>query len=426
MGLRDKFVQLKAKSEPFNVFPEITNSFYYFIAQLFQTIKVSGITHIFFLSREGQPLMHLYKMFQERIGESNTSAHYLEVSRRSTLLPSLATLEQETFDTLFRQYRQMSLFEFLSSLGLEGHCLEITKELKIPESKALERINDFPDSDLFFYLKELAFFCKVYERERLCRREAFVTYLTDLSGGTLPTRLVVVDVGWKGTIQDNLHALLCKNNDTPVKSILGYYIGLVNEGAAGPCNEKHGLLFSSVGTRTPYFHIFNENRALFEVLLAADHGSVVSYMTDKEGIARPIRGSFEEREMLNEKVFPVQRALFRNFESLLGILKPSWDGSLHCTLKDVARAHTRLVFKPTNNELHWFSSIFHVENFGVFERSYFRAPDRLNLLSRLKFVIRLLQRRYRGELGFWPWQALHEKGGRVVAFAYAAARRLQR
>ena len=211
-----------------------------------------------------------------------------------------------------------------------------------------------------------------------------------------------------------------------MQAVTGYYVGLVEKGAASPDNNKHGLLFSSVGTISPKFRVFNENRALFEVVLAADHGSIVSYEIASDGHAKAIRGEFEEGEMLAREVFPVQRQLFEHFEQLLGEIHTSGKERT-LPFEEVVREHARMVFNPTQRERTWFSSVFHVENYGVFERSHFAAPKRRpGLIQRLRFLISVLLKRNAAPLGFWPYSTISERGGALPASIYAAIRRLQR
>jgi hypothetical protein len=409
----------------YDLFPELVTPLFYFIETLHKTLVEQGIEQVYFLSREGQPLMRMFEMYRKRVGGHITS-HYLEVSRRSTLLPSLAPLAEENFDTLFRQYRRISLLEFLSSLGLEAQTKSIAQALGLPNGTEGRREEDFPTSPAFAALKALPQFQALYESERVARRSAFIDYLSELSGGTPPARLVIVDVGWKGTIQDNLFALLCRDGDTPVRALTGYYVGLVAEGAAGLNNDKYGLLFSSVKVPSPKFRIFSENRALFEVVLAADHGSIVSYEITADSRAQPIRGEFEESEMLAAEVFPVQRQLFKHFERIV-VAMPSEGKGSPLPFEEVVQAHARMVFNPTLRERSWFSSVFHVENYGVFERSGFAAPaSQPKLIQRLHFLKQVLRRRDVGALGFWPWSTLYERGGALPAAIYAAIRRLQR
>jgi hypothetical protein len=409
----------------YDIFPELATTLFYFIEKLHDALVEQGVEQVYFLSREGQPLKRMFDMYRDRVGGHSTS-YYLEVSRRSTLLPSLAPLAKEDFETLFRQYRRISLFEFLSSLGLEAQTRSIAQAIGLQDGAETTREEDFPTSPVFTALKALPLFQDLYESERVARRRAFIAYLAELSGGTPPARLVIVDVGWKGTIQDNLFALLCREGDTHVHAVAGYYIGLVAAGAASPRNDKYGLLFSSVRATSPKFRVFNENRALFEVVLAADHGSIVSYETTTDGRAQAIRGEFEEGEMLAREVFPVQRQLFEHFERLLLATPISGNGRA-LPFAEVVRAHARMVFNPTPRERTWFSLVFHVENYGVFERSRFAGSEtRPGLVERLRFLNQVLRRRDIGALGFWPWNTIYERGGALPAAFYAAMRQLQR
>jgi hypothetical protein len=409
----------------YDLFPELATTLFYFIERLHDNLVKQGVEQVYFLSREGQPLMRMFEMYRERKGGGITS-RYLEVSRRSTLLPSLVSLGEENFETLFRQYRRISLFEFLSSLGLEAHASSIAQALGLPKGAEAIREEDFPSSPTFTALKTLALFRSLYDSERITRRSAFIAYLTRLSGGIIPARMFIVDVGWKGTIQDNLFAMLCRDGDTPVRHVTGYYIGLVAEGAASSTNNKLGLLFSSVGAPSPKFRVFNENRALFEVVLAADHGSVTSYKSDSDGCSRPIHGEFQEKEMLASAVFPVQRQLFRHYEhSILAITTA--EKRYSPSFEQVVRAHARMVFNPTKSEKEWFSSVFHVENYGVFERSSFGVPEKPpRLVKRLQFLIQIFRQRNVSSLGFWPWLTLYARGGSLSALIYAVIRRLQK
>lgn len=406
------------------IFPELATTLLFFIEKLYASLIDNRIEKVFFLSREGQPLMRMFETYQNKFGR-RVKSHYLEVSRRSTLLPSLGPLPEESFENLFRQYRRISLMEFLSSLGLEAHTIRLARALKLPHGAETAREEDFSHCQIFSNLKALPEFQDLYESERISRRRAFNAYLSELSGGMLPDHLVIVDVGWKGTIQDNLFAILCQLNASAPK-VTGYYVGLVAKGGARPNNDKHGLLFSNIDSASPKFRVFNENRALFEILLAADHGSIVTYETSSDGKSHAIRGEFEEGEMLAREVFPVQDHIFNSFEKLLKIAPHSGQRSI-LQLGAVANAHARMVYNPSAPEIEWFSLVFHVENYGVFERSRFTAPEvRDGFIKRMQFLTTLIQRRELGMLGFWPWLTLYQRVGPLSASIYAVIRRFQK
>ncbi|WP_256587010.1 hypothetical protein [Pseudomonas sp. GW456-12-1-14-TSB6] len=408
---------LKETSDSFEIFGELAYTLLYWVSELHRKLVERGVQQVYFLSREGQPLKKMFDSYC-LVSGSLIQSRYLEVSRRATLLPSLDALSSEKFTTLFRQYRCMSLLEFLSSIGLEENITELLDALAISAKESEQRIDNFPESQLFLKLKNSPKFNSIFDEQRELRRSTFWKYLSSLSDNNVPEELVVVDVGWKGTIQDNLFALLTKEPASSVKKVTGYYIGLVAPGGASSMNVKHGLLFSAVEGRSPRFHVFNENRALFEIILAADHGSAASYQIDADGKAYVVHDAFHEQHMLESQVFPVQRHIFDRFNRLK---------ARNFDLHDIARNHARLVFQPTQNELNWFSSVFHVENYGVFERSSFASTfESPRLSDRLKFLVAVLQRKGRGLLGFWPWKMLNERVGRPIANLYGLIRYLQK
>lgn len=402
-----------------DVFPELALSLFTVIDALYKKLKKASVRDIYFLSREGQPLMRLFEMYQLSHGEVNAPivCHYLEVSRRSTFMPSLVSLDHEQFDTLFRQYRAISVMEFLSSLGLEAYAAQVAQVLGVSVDALKVREADLPTSAVYRALLGNPWFCQLYETERISRRLAFIDYLTDLSGGTLPATLHLVDVGWKGTIQDNLYRLLCDATSTSVQSIDGYYVGLVGMGASNGSSRKHGLLFSCSGERSVHFHIFNENRALFEVILAADHGSVARYVHTERGLAQPVRSDFEEEDMVRQFIFPLQAKLFERFDALCRHFA-NCDHDVSRLLHLTARCHARMVFMPTSDEMNWFSTVFHIENFGVFESSRFSSTAPSTWLDRLRFTARLMRRHPGMMLGFWPWLSIRRQALPGVAYAY--------
>ncbi len=403
------------------LFPELALTFFYFIQQLYETLENKQVTTVYFLSREGQPLKLLFDKYNQKLG-GTISTKYLEVSRRSTLLPSLGPIADENFSNLFRQYRCMSLQEFLSSLGLESYVDKIANEVGARDGLERIRENDFPNSKIFTDLISSSLFQAIYDKERILRRSSFLSYFSSLSGGFIPANLELVDVGWKGTIQDNLFNLLCGETNSGVDTITGYYIGLNASGAANSRNKKHGIVFSGVGRKSRGYNIFNENRAMFEVVLAADHGSIVSYGSTEDGCGYAIRGTFEEEDMVRSKILPAQARIFSLFDVLLSRLEMRNQKGI-ISLSRTIRNHSRMVFRATASEREWFSSIYHLENFGVFERSEFSSQiSTRTLRDRLVFLKQLLSKRSLMHLGFWPWKTIHERLGALPASIYAIYR----
>lgn len=415
-------IEASLTADPVSVFPELALTLYTFTERLHARLLGLGVRDVFFMAREGQFLKLMFDRYQNRrtpTSDLQIRSHYLEVSRRATFLPSLGPIETETFDILFRQYRRISAEEFLLNLGLESLLPELQHELR--GHTLQERIDEFPGSSTFRAIVASDTFRAAYESARKAGRQAMLAYLDAFPRLAPGGALTIVDVGWKGTIQDNIRRMLLSEESEsarPAVDVNGFYLGLVSTGEAGEGNNKQGLIFSGASGRTPHFAVFNENRALFEVMLAADHGSAAGYRLKPDGTAEAVLGEFSEHTLFRTKVQPEQVRLLAAFDKLDDLLFHRYCSEAWL-LAVTARHHARMVFEPTEAEIAWFTGVYHVENFGVFERSEFDHSISSSLwMARARFALALLRRRGRMDLGFWPWLSCRQRGGRLVARAY--------
>ena len=413
---------INSRASPFT---ELAMTLYLFIDDLYHALQRAGAKDVFFMAREGQFLKQLFDHYQAQLNihasdRKNTRirSHYFRVSRRSTFLPSLRPLDNESFTTLFRQYRRISPHEFLASIGLEDTADEIAAELPYDLSTRLE---DLPTSEEFSTLLANNIFRHAYETARVERLKAFLAYLESFDSALGDNdEIHFVDVGWKGTIQDNIRNIFDQLPSSWANGkITGHYLGLIAPGAISERNTKSGIIFNSVGGISKNFHVFNENRALFEIALGADHGSAYAYDLDENGSPCVIEGNFDERELFEQKIQPLQTHLLEVFQAIQGILAHSH--LPHYRLAALAtRMHARMMFMPTLLEIHWFEGVYHVENFGMFESSRFTSNiSKPSLLDTARFYWKLRTTPETADLGFWPWLRCYQQGGRLVAWRYA-------
>ncbi|WP_175995969.1 hypothetical protein [Burkholderia stabilis] len=404
-------------------FEDLSLTLYLFTRRLYDAALKDGVKDLFFFAREGLLLQQMFDVLQAGEAAATIRTHYLKVSRRSTFLLSLRSLDQERFEVLFRQYRRISIAEFLKSLALEEYLPELAADLGVVPSQFAERSADLPHDPLFVRLLKQPSFARVYETQRLARSSAFESYVASFCGGTVPDRLSVVDVGWKGSIQDNVFGWL-HNLRGDAARVKGYYVGLVANGNAGPANEKAGLLFSSASERTAGYHVFNENRSLFEVLLHANHGSAQRYIRSGAGDVVVVDDDFEEGPMIETTVKPVAERVMARFVRIAE-LASHLKVSPHDLLVLAIQQHARMVFRPSPTEIEWMRSVSHVENFGVFEASTFKSRHASrSFATRLRFSINVFRSRYR-DLGFWPWLTIQERALWGMAGVYRAIRMQQ-
>ncbi len=397
------------------VFPEMASTVWLFTKRLFDELIQRNIHDVFFFSKEGQHLKRIFDQLQDEIyGNVRIRSHYILVSRKATFLASLRPLEQEDFSRLFSHYRDISLRDFLLSLNIEetvasNLCLELQLDFQL-------RVSDLQSSAEFQTLKQSEQFKREYERRREQQRSNFIHYLKSYNVDFYQDGLTIVDVGWKGSIQDNVYHIL-----EGKVAMQGFFLGSLIATELKENNCKKGLLFDDRPEPTPFFQVYNNNRSLFEMMLGATHGSADGYFTREQyeqlpaGHQRAVEKTFfvndeeicvttldfpEERKLYRERIEPLQKeglkaaALLNNAYILSGCSAPdsTW----------FARQHARMVFKPDKIEVDFFEQLYHLENFGIFEYTNFLAGDQLTLKQRLKNMRNVIKNPSILESGFWP------------------------
>lgn len=366
------------------LFAEFALTAFYFIHELYLTLTEKGYKDAFFLAREGQVLKEMFTLYQDICVKNEAlkiTPHYLMASRRSTFMPGLQKLEHEKFFNLFRQYIKISFAEFMYSLGFTDSVIDpLAAKLGIDK---LKKELDFPRSETFVRTLISDDFYYLYEQRRVAQKTNFKNYLASF-GAQQPDRLAIVDVGWKGTIQDNIYKILDEN-----VRVEGFYIGLIVPAAnENPKNTKQGLLFS-YNNRDRYYDIFDENRSLFEVLFAADHGSVIAYNKGATGNINIETEDFGvEEAFYKNSIFPLIRRILMIFKRICAEYART-SINKQDLYKLITRHHSRMVLFPKQEELEWHLGLYHVENFGVFEKNVFNKDGRA--LSWLKQIDHYLE-----------------------------------
>jgi len=410
--VRQRFEEgLKRKTE----FGEISTSLWYFTWQLFQELQNKQSTDVFFFSKEGEFLKKLFDRLQDDMfGCRIITSHYILVSRKATFLASLKSLEQEDFSRLFAHYRDISLQDFLLSLNFEASLTrELCEQLGLDCRTRLPNLQSRPE---FQELLASERFRELYESRRKAQRDNFIAYLESFGVDYNNDGLSIVDVGWKGSIQDNIYHILQGH-----VAVQGYFVGSLIATERRGTNRKMGLLFDDTRPELPYFNVYNNNRSLFEMLLGASHGSADGYFTQQqfsslpEDHQREIRTRIsspegelliatldlpEERALFAEKIEPIQQWIYEEAAKLNRACLASG-----CSLPDpkwFARRHARMVFTPTREEIEFFENLYHLENFGIFEYTDFRTAEKLSISTRCKNFWNMRKNPSILEMGIWP------------------------
>lgn len=394
-------------------FSEMASSLWLFTHRLFNELLGQEAKDVFFLSKEGEFLKKLFDQYQKQIfGMELIHSHYLIASRKATFLASLRPLEEEDFLRLLAHYRDISIRDFLQSLNLEREVIDrLCSQL---ECDSNERFYDLRNRLEFAQLLELPLFREEYERRRMEQRVNFREYLASFKVEL--TTLYLVDVGWKGSIQDNIFYIL-----DGLTAVQGYFIGSYHATERSEKNRKKGLLFDNYQALSPFYNVYNNNRSLYEMLLGASHGSADSYLTswqysrgsghDHISVYSRIRGGNgdlcvlvldmpEERKLYESAIRPLQESMLRQFSCITRDFLLA-----ECTVPDAerfARLHARMVFAPSQEEIEFFAKLYHLENFGIFEYTNFQTDMSPKLWQRLRNLKNVLRDPAVLETGIWP------------------------
>lgn len=261
------------------------------------TVPFGADKKIYFLSREGQ---FIKRAFNELYPYAENE--YLYVSRKSllqTLLWTEETIEGKLNYILKKHNYTVNVI--LESLGIDDMYDKVVygKDVYFSISEIIS------DKDLMQFLNENNDEITARSREQFdCFKEMFDV--------TEASEIIIVDIGWNGTMQDCLKKILKYIN--PNAKLLGLYLGVSRKGyEVYPENEivRKGYLF--------YYHkgvcstAINENDlfsfcGLLESLFTADHGSVKKYYREN-GKIYPDLYEYEYLNNANyDKLIDIQNA----------------------------------------------------------------------------------------------------------------------
>jgi predicted HAD superfamily hydrolase len=260
-----------------------------FVQWLLTTARKNRINHLFFLSREGEVMFEVYKKLKG-VNPDIVDASYLVLSRRSVNIPAVSSL-QDVFQIAQTSYGQDTLESFLFTrfgLTLTDEALEkyYAEGLWIKDQPVMVHDDDINA------LRPLltALFPTIFEQGQK-EKIALLAYL-DSIGLTANDNCAIVDIGFPGTIQHRLNALLGGK-------IHGYYM-LANQQAkimAGSLDvQAEGCFYDGFDTNSKI--PFLASQGFFaEKLLSSDSPQLLYYKLDTDHRIIPHYRSLTQEEL---------------------------------------------------------------------------------------------------------------------------------
>jgi len=362
-------------------------SFFVFIDNLVKESKEKGIKKLYFLSREGQFLKLLYDEYA-KVYNTGIPSYYLQVSRNSTFIASLQEIEKEEFNVLFRQYKDISVRDFLMSLTFTGEEISALQALENFNELDIDgEIKNFKNSSAFKLLKANSKFIEIYDKKRKEQKQLFKRYLKELDFNEETEELNIVDVGWKGSMQDNIYNIY----DGKIK-VNGLYIGLFETGSVKPGSTKKGLLFDFVsGGLSQRNQLLSFKHHYYESLLRANHSRVENYKLEngKVGI---IYEETPDEEFYNTYLKEYHSEVLTKFKNLLKTCQ-KYEISNNVVNSLAARIHLMTMLKTNKKDLGLINASMTSfrEGFGKVETLGINYSTKDFYLDKLRVIKRLIK-----------------------------------
>jgi hypothetical protein len=236
-----------------------------FSGRILELAREQKLTDAWFFTREGFFFKAVFESFQRGLGDIAVQPRLLHVSRLATFAASLTPPLEQSLQRLWSQYSTQSIENLFSSLGIPPDAFEKAISAQGLRLQSPAKALNFEDVALRAPL----------ERAVLAKEASLRQYLQE-TGFPESGAALVVDIGWRGTIQDNLAHLL------PEVLFSGAYLGLLPRLNKEPSNVTKAALIAdlqlddSLQSRQRLTHSLP-----FEMLCNGQGGSVKGYHEGK-------------------------------------------------------------------------------------------------------------------------------------------------
>lgn len=326
-----------------------------FTKRLYQELKKENVKDVFFLSREGQFLKKLFDIYVDDLKkkgiDSNFNTHYLYASRNSVLNASFNSLDNEDFYCLFRSSNSMCVKKFLLTLGFSDSQLQ---EVKNSYSFDMDkRIKNFSKSKAFAELKKNDVFRNIFEQNSAKQRDALKVYLDSFKVDFKKDGFYIVDIGWKGTMQD----LFQKFFDNKVV-IKGYFVGSCKK----TNSYKYGLLYDRNNKKQYGNTVHRHTIYNYEQICRANHNRCDGYTVINGEPEVVFDLKLNDAKIYHEVSEPLQNQILEKFRLLANLD--------YYNLSNIDVVATKMFYKLIKNksdkDWHWLdrSQNTHHDNFG--------------------------------------------------------------
>ena len=331
---------------------------------LHEKMREDGVTHAFFLLRDGDLLKRVYDVMTEGVAGAIPSA-LLESSRRAFMLPALGPGAPSLTTHLFVSENARPVGEFLTRL-----CI------RVDDLTSAFIQSGFSGPDEIVGVKEAGRLSNLFSHpnvvERIMKRSAeervlLMAYLRQEHVVGHGKRVGLVDIGWNATIQKSLdHAAKIARVKTDV---VGYYLGTFGQSSVDAVSPMRGYL-GELGQPAERMRPLMEFRQLVEFICTSARGSLLHFARKDNAIvpvvAEPDHNSVQMDAIreLHEGAMDYAR-LVREEGAAFGVNKLDADAA--------SQALYRVIANPTAEEAQFIGTVRHGDGMGASASRAFAA-----------------------------------------------------
>lgn len=347
--------------------------FWNFIAWIAEQSEKQEIRTLYFFTREGEFFKKLYDVWrrQSSFGKSMPQAKVAEVSRMSVYLPSMQKITIEELNRIWIRYPIQSMETLCRTLSVDINQIKgILKTYGIREKEYIRQ--PWKDSRIRSLFQDKAFVAWL-EKQRDDSRTLLYAYLEQIGWSrSAKNKIGIVDIGWRGSIQDSLCRLY------PERKIIGFYIGLQPFLVKQPANAvKYG-----------YINGYKNKDAMLltvrplEMLCNSRYGSVQGYRLQSGRVVAIRKTDVCENKVYESYSCKMQKKIWADRYTFLRLMK-------HCGRRSdknrAARSLYRFLAYPDRRSTAAYFTLRHNEEFGMGKYIDLRADFRPDLFGMAVF-----------------------------------------
>lgn len=273
--------------------------FYKFLMWVDNEIADDGI--IAFLAREGYVLEPLYAKIMDVLGKEAKEHHYFLTSRRTVTVAAIK--DWEDVRKILNMYYKGSLSNLLRArLGIELPCDIEDREVTLGEEH-----ND--DIEEIMKLLETQF-TLLFDKIK-AEKDAYLKYIHNLVPEEKWNKIIVVDVGYSGTIQYYLSKLLNEKIGGRYLAIFGDLNGNIKPKQIGCSCE--GLY----NPKTDFVPEIQRTQLFLEAVLQAPKGQLIRFVENSDGVSP----EYKPDEKISSDIVNLQNGIMSYCEMLATSLR---------------------------------------------------------------------------------------------------------